>query len=170
MTEETATIEAVETDIDLKRKELNEINAAIEEKKSKLKRMERREYSAKENEIADKQIATQVKGDANKEKIERQRQFDSVMVTGKFYNLRNPGQAVKLTYAKYAQDSEKWWNMEHGKVYTIPRGFADQINDYYYTPKFIKREGPLDPNAPNQSQISEVDTSNKRYSFVPLNF
>ena len=128
MTEETAVLEAVETDIDLKRKELNEINAAIEEKKSKLKRMERREYSAKENEIADKQISQQVKGNAAKDIIEKQKAFDNVMVTGRFFNLRNPGQAQDLPYIKYSDDPVKLWHFEHGEVYTIPRGFADQLN------------------------------------------
>ena len=169
MKEETAVLESVETDIDAKRKELEQINVDIEEKKQKLKRMNRREHSDKENEIADKQIGNQVKGDALKDKIEKQKQFDNVSVTGKFYNLRNPGQTVKLTYMKYQDDPVKWYEFEHGKVYTIPRGFADQLNEYYHTPRFIQNNEPMDPSRP-KSQISEVDTSNKRYSFVPLNF
>lgn len=170
MTEETAVLEAVETDIDLKRKELNEINAAIEEKKSKLKRMERREYSAKENEIADKQVKAIDKAAGANSVHEKQKAFDSVKVTGKFYNLRNTGQSVKLPYIKYADDPVKWWPFEHGKVYTIPRGFADQINEHFYTPRFVQKQGPMDPNAPSQSQISEVNTEDKRYSFVPVSF
>ena len=169
MTDETAVLETVETDIDLKRKELEKINCEIEEHKQKLKRLQRREISPKEQEISDKQVATQVKGKATEALIEKQKAFDNVIVTGKFYNLRNPGQTVKLTYMKYADDPVKWYEFEHGKVYSIVRGFSDQINDYYHTPIFIKNEAPMDPNKP-RSQISSVDTSNKRYSFVPLNF
>jgi hypothetical protein len=84
-------------------------------------------------------------------------------------NQRNPGQAVKLPYIKYPEDPVVWHNFEHNKVYTIPRGFADQINDYYHTPRFVQKEGAMDPNAP-MSQISAVDTSNKKYAFVPVNF
>jgi hypothetical protein len=91
------------------------------------------------------------------------------MVTGKFINRRAPGQTVKLPYIKYGHETPKWWVFEDGKVYDIPRGFADQINDHYYTPKFIQSTAIMDPNRP-ASSIQEVDTSNKKYSFVPMNF
>lgn len=90
-------------------------------------------------------------------------------MTGKFINRRAPGQSAKLTYLKYADDPVKWYTMEDGKVYTIPRGFADQINEYYYTPHFIQKQGIMDPNAPS-SAIHDVDTSNKKYAFTPINF
>lgn len=169
MTEDAIVLDNIETEVDAKRKELEQLKSEIKETKKELKLQKKREYSEKENEIADKQSSGFVKNAALKEKIEKQKDFDNAKVTGKFYNLRNPGQTVKLTYMKYQDDPVKWYEFEHGKVYTIPRGFADQLNDYYHTPRFIKNDGPMDPSKP-MSQISEVDTSNKRYSFVPLNF
>ena len=83
-------------------------------------------------------------------------------------NRRAPGNPAKLTYMKYADDPVKWYTFEDGKVYTIPRGFADQINEYYHRPIFIQKEGELDPS--NPSQIHAVDTSNKSYAFVPVEF
>jgi hypothetical protein len=91
------------------------------------------------------------------------------MITGKFMNRRAPGQTVKLTYLRYETDPVKWYSFEDGKIYTIPRGFADQLNEHYYTPHFIQKQTEMDPNRP-ASAIHDVDTSNKKYAFVPVNF
>jgi hypothetical protein len=91
------------------------------------------------------------------------------MITGKFINRRAPGQAAKLTYIKYEDDLPKWYMLEDNKVYTLPRGFVDQINDHYYTPHFVQTQGVMDPNRPCTA-IHDVDTSNKKYAFIPLGF
>lgn len=168
MTEE-AVLDNVQTEIDLARIELEKVKVEIEEKKKELQFESRREISPDERESSKKQIAMTNERRASDDLIEKQKSYDSVKVTGRFMNQRAPGQAVKLPYIKYVDDPVKWHNFEHNKIYTIPRGFADQINDYYHTPKFVQKEGAMDPNAPS-SQISEVDTSNKKYAFVPVNF
>lgn len=162
-------LESLETEIDKARLELEKTKSEIEEKKTQLKTMPAREVTEDEMIIVKKQVNISAEKAALKAKIEKQRQHDSEMVTGKFMNRRAPGMAAKLTYMKYETDPVKWYNLEDGKVYTIPRGFADQINDHYYTPHFIQKQGPMDPNAPS-TQIHDVDTSNKKYAFVPVNF
>ena len=158
-----------QTEIDLAKVELEKIKVEIEEKKKELQFEPRREISAEEKAITKKQISVTNEQRASDELIAKQKAYDNVKVTGRFMNQRAPGQPAKLPYIKYEDDPVKWHHFEHNKVYTIPRGFADQINDYYHTPRFIQKEGAMDPNAPS-TQISEVDTSNKKYAFVPVNF
>ena len=120
----------------------------------------------------DKQITRSSESNAIKTQIERQKAYDNERVTGKFINRRAPGQPVKLPYIKYEDDPVKWWPFEDGKVYTIPRGFADQINEYYHTPHFVQKQGEQAHShvVGENSSIASVDTSNKKYSFVPINF
>lgn len=162
-------LEEVQTQKDLMLVELENSKRELEELRLSVKNAPARQYDKQELEISEKQIAKRSEKAAANSKIEAQKAYDNQKVTGKFINRRAPGQPVKLPYIKYADDPVKWWPFEDGKVYTIPRGFADQINEHYHTPKFIKREGVMNPDMP-QSQIEEVDTSNKKYAFMPVNF
>lgn len=166
---EIQVLETLETEVDLARKELEKIRSDIEEAQSKMKTMAVREVSQDEMLIVKKSVSVSVEKQALKEKIEKEKAYDNVRVTGKFINRRAPGQMAKLTYLKYEDDPVKWFEMQDGKVYTIPRGFADQIKEYYHTPHFIQNSQAMDPNKP-ASTIHEVDTSNKKYDFVPISF
>lgn len=166
MTEE-AVLDSLQTEIDLARKELESTKLALEEKKKELS--VKREVTAEEVAIIEKQATRGNESKAKSSVIEKQKEIDNQKVTGKFINRRAPGQSVKLSYIKYADDPVKWHPFEDGKVYTIPRGFADQINDYYYTPQFVQKQGMMNPDEPS-SVIHEVDTSNKKYAFIPLAF
>lgn len=165
-------VEGFRQELDVIRVEIE--RARIEMKELELKKQElmatpaRRELSEEEKTINDKLINVRSHNEGLRNKIEAQKAYDNMKVTGKFMNRRAPGNPVKLTYMKYADDPVKWYTFQDGAVYTIPRGFADQINDHYYRPKFIQKEGEMDPS--NPSQIHSVDTSNKSYAFVPVNF
>lgn len=165
---EGAVLENLQTEIDLARIELEKTRREIEQKKHEMKNSGR-DLDEKEVAIVEKQVSMQGDRAALKEKIARQKAYDNVMVTGKFMNRRAPGQPAKLAYIKYEDDPVKWYNLEDNKVYTIPRGFADQLNEYYHTPHFIQKQGEMDPTRP-ATAIHDVDTSNKKYSFVPVNF
>lgn len=165
-------LESLESEMDRVRVELQNTKNELEAKREELKNINTQVPVV----VKDAAPATQVKNQGLSEKIAAQKVLDNQMVTGKFSNLRAPGQTVKLPYHKYADDPVKWWTFEHGKVYTIPRGFADQINGgdennpCYYTPAFIKNENAIiDPTKP-ESGIHSVDTSNKKYMFSPINF
>lgn len=166
-------LESLESEMDRVRLELEQTKNELLAKKEQLKSLEIKESLVP---VAKNAPVVQVKDNNLAKKIADQKARDNEMVTGKFSNLRAPGQTVKLPYHKYADDPIKWWTFEHGKVYTIPRGFADQINGgdennpCYYTPNFIKNEGAIiDPTQP-ESGIHSVDTSNKKYMFSPINF
>ncbi len=166
-------VETLNQELDLVRVELEKTRREIQELQLKKNELvlathPRRELSEEEKVINDKLISGRVAGESLKSKIEAEKAYDNVKVTGRFMNRRAPGNPAKLTYMKYADDPVKWYTFNDGAVYTIPRGFADQINEYYHRPRFIQKDGPLDPG--NPSQIHDVDTSNKSYAFVPTTF
>ncbi len=170
-------LEAVRVDVEASK--LDKIKAEIAAAKIELAKLKTdvsevhvpaiRELDADEVVLKEKQINRGNESNALKEKIAAQKKYDNQMITGKFMNRRSPGNPVKLTYNKYIDDPVKWYDFRDGGTYTIPRGFVDQINEHYHTPKFTQRQGPMDPENPD-SMISEVDTSNKKYAFVPIGF
>ncbi len=164
-------LDSIQTEIDLARIELEKTKVDIAEKKSELERTgARRELDEQEKSLVTKQIANTSAKDAAREKLEAQKVYDSEMVTGRFINRRSPGKREeKLTYLKHGHEPVKWYPFDDGKVYTIPRGFAEQINEHYYSPQFVQKDAIMDPNRP-ASAINEVDTSNKKYAFVPVGF
>jgi hypothetical protein len=163
-------LEQIQQELDLARVDLEKTRLEIEAKKQELKATPVIEAKPIPN------PSITIKDNALSQKIADRKARDSVMVTGKFYNLRVKGQSVKLPYLKYGDEPVKWWPLDHGKVYTIPKGFADQINGgteedpCYYTPHVIKNEGAIiNPDEP-ESGIHSVDTSDKKYAFVPIGF
>jgi len=172
-------LNALQMEIDEARLELEKTKKEIQEKKQELKAVPAgREISQDEKDLIEKQKARKGKKSELAIKIEKQKAYDNVMLTGKFMNLRAPGQSVKLPYIKYNDDPVKLHTFNHGQVYTIPRGFADQINGgteqdpCHYIPKFIKKDGDqvLSNQVGENSAIASVDSSNKMYAFVPVNF
>lgn len=163
----TAVLDDIQTEIDLARQELETAKKEIEERKLELAKM-----TSNVPIVQEKKVEVSVRGNALKEKIQAQKDYDNVLVTGRFMNRRSPGQPVKLPYIKYEDDPVKWHPFIDGGTYTIPRGFADQINEYYHTPKFTQKQGEIihSSTVGENSTIAEVDTSNKKYSFVPINF
>jgi len=163
-------LESLQSELDLARAELQKTKLQIEENKQQMQQMtSRRELDDQEKAIVAKQINRTNESLANAEKIAAQKAHDCEKVTGRFINRRAPGQPAKLTYMKYAEDPVKWYTFEDGKIYTINRGFADQINEHYHTPQFVQKDTIMDPNRP-ETAINEVDTSNKKYAFVPTAF
>lgn len=161
-------IEPIELDAIKLQIELEKAKLELEELRAKNRAIGSRVIDEEEQKIIDKQISRIDENKVVKEKIGRQKAYDNVPVTGKFMNRRAPGQMAKLAYIKYEDDPVKWYELYDGRTYTLPRGFADQINEHYHTPVFMQRDGPIEnPDDPG-SQIAHVDTSNKKYAFVGL--
>jgi hypothetical protein len=161
-------LEGLQTEIDKARVELERTRLEIQEKKKELQYSGRREIDADERALIDKQVSRINEKKTSEDVVAKQKLIDNEQVTGRFMNRRNPGQSIKLPYIKYADDPVRWWHFEEGKVYTIPRGFADQINEHYHMPRFIQKDGIQAPDG--TSAIHSVDTSNKKYAFVPVGF
>ena len=169
------TLESLESEIDRVRAELESAKIELEQKKAETKVLAvrpLRELDADEKVISDKHIAISNEKKSKLEILDKLKEYDNQKVTGKFMNRRAPGQPAKLLYQKHADDPVKWYTFKDGSVHTIPRGFADQINEHYYTPHFIKNEGDYSPSNTlgENSAIHEVDTTNKKYAFTPVNF
>lgn len=164
-----AVLENLQTEIDLARSELEKTKLEIEERKQEIQNNAKRDIPPDEMKLVEKGISMNAERKVQQAIHEKQKAYDSQMVTGKFINRRAPGQTVKLTYLKYNEDPVKWYELQDGKIYTIPRGFADQIKDHYYSPKFHQVQGEMNPDKP-QSVINEIDNSQKKYDFVPLSF
>lgn len=171
-------LEQIESSIDLARLELEKTRREIEELKQSKEQYKfvqpTREISENEKSIAEKHYEIGNSKNALKSKIDAQKAYDDELVTGRFINRHRAGRAEKLTYHKYATDPVKWYTFEDGKVYTIKRGFADQINEYYHNPRFIeKTPGSFDlvvQTTGENSSIHFVDRSDKKYAFVPVGF
>jgi hypothetical protein len=166
------------TEIDKLRLEVETMKKQLEQKNGSPKFITSREIDEEELLIVKKQLTTQSRNSAGQEIIAKQKAHDNEMVTGKFINRRAPGKMEKLTYLKHADDPVGWKEFYDGQVYTIKRGFADQINGgddnnpCYYTPQFVQKSGELVPSDKigENSQVSEVLTHNKKFAFVPLSY
>lgn len=169
MTAPTQELESIQQEIDVTRKELEATRSELEKKREELRANPRREVEDWEKANSDKQINRGNLKVAQKETLDKLQAYDSVMVTGRFINRRNPGAPAKLCYMKWPEDPPKWHELEDGKVYTIPRGFAEQIRDYYHTPKFIQKQVDMNPDRPT-SAIHGVDNSQKKYDFASINW
>jgi hypothetical protein len=146
------------------KRELQELKRS----KSEFQVMPKRELDADESFVYNKHVILSESRKGLKEKIERDRIRDSEMVRGKFINRRAPGKKSQaLTYLRYDTDPVKWYYFNDGGFYTIPRGFMDEINEYYHTPVFVQKQGPMDPDNP-ESQIAEVNRDNKKYAFFEM--
>jgi hypothetical protein len=168
---DTTELEAAQAELDSVLIELEQTKLQIEEKKKELQFIDRREIAPVREVETPKVVSTN-------QILERQKSFDAVLVTGKFINRHRPGQSVKLPYQKWPENPVKWHQLVDGNVYTIPRGFADQINGgtendpLYYKPTFIQKQGEqlTSDVIGENSAIHHVDTQNKKYAFVPVHF
>ena len=154
----TNELETANNELDTVRKQLEDAKRElIEAKKAGAKR----DLSDSEIASIDKSITNGNSRSALAAKIEKMRIYDSEMVTGKFLNLRNPGKSEKLTYGKYATDVDKWVTFAHGATYTICRGFADQINEYYADISYDKSDKENQALEPRQIRRN-------KYAFVTV--
>ena len=63
-----------------------------------------------------------------KEKLNKEYEEDSRLVTGIFKNLEAPGGTLEFAYRKYPQDPTRLYKFEDGKEYEVPICVAKHIN------------------------------------------
>ena len=162
-----AEIETIRSELDFKTKELEDVKRQVQELVAKANRP----IDQQEQAIIEKQINTRTEGARLSDQKAKQKAYDNVKVTGRFMNMRAPGQSVKLPYIKYIDDDVKWHQFDHGRTYTIKRGFADQINEYYAKISYRQSSNPMDPNNPNQpAALDDTPTRESLYAFVGLSY
>lgn len=91
----------------------------------------------------------------NKKEMERQKKEDARLVKAEYMNSRGRHERLTKPYCKYAGDPIQIWHLIPGKVYELPLGFINEVNDKNKIMK--KREGLL-----------EVDGKHVQNSEAPL--
>jgi len=75
----------------------------------------------------------------HKKELERQRKEDSKLVKAEYMNSRGKHERLTKPYCKYAGDPIQIWHFIPGKVYEVPLGLVNEVNDKNKVMK--KREG-----------------------------
>lgn len=74
-----------------------------------------------------------------KKELERQKKEDARMVKAEYMNSRGRHERLTKPYCKYAGDPIQIWHFIPGKVYEVPLGLVQEVNDKNKIMK--KREG-----------------------------
>ena len=85
-----------------------------------------------------------------KKELERQKKEDSRMVKAEYLNSRGKHERLTKPYCKYAGDPIQIWHFIPGRVYEVPIGLVNEVNDQNKVMK--KRSGlvSLDGNNLNK--------------------
>jgi hypothetical protein len=77
-----------------------------------------------------------------KEEMKKQQIEDSRMVRGFFRFFEVPGGTLRFAFRKHRDEQVKHYEMEDGKMYTVPLGVAKHLNNdcWYPVNKFRKDE------------------------------
>jgi len=87
--------------------------------------------------------------------LEKQKKEDSRMVKAEYMNSRGKHERLTKPYCKYAGDPLQIWHFIPGKVYEVPLGLVNEVNDKNKVMK--RREG-----------LMEVDGKEVTKSGAPL--
>jgi len=91
----------------------------------------------------------------HKKELEKQKKEDSRMVKAEYMNSRGKHERLTKPYCKYAGDPLQIWHFIPGKVYEVPLGLVNEVNDKNKVMK--RREG-----------LMEVDGKEVTKSGAPL--
>lgn len=75
----------------------------------------------------------------HKKEMERQKKEDSKLVKAEYLNSRGRHERLTKPYCKYAGDPIQIWHFIPGRVYEVPLGLVNEVNDKNKIMK--KREG-----------------------------
>jgi hypothetical protein len=65
----------------------------------------------------------------HKKEMERKKKEDSRMVKAEYMNSRGRHERLTMPYMRYAGDPIQIWHFIPGKVYEVPLGLVNQVND-----------------------------------------
>jgi len=91
----------------------------------------------------------------HKKELERQKKEDDKIVKAEYMNSRGMQERLTKPYCKYAGDPIKIYHLIPGRVYELPLGFINEVND---TMKHI----------PKRSGLISVDGQSVRQDEKPL--
>lgn len=108
----------------------------------------------------------------HKKEMERMKKEDSKIVKAEYMNSRGRHERLTTPYCKYAGDPIHVYHLIPGKVYDLPMGLINQVNDKNKIMK--KREGLVsvdgNPVAKDESPISRDEEGEWLHKLVPVSF
>ncbi|HXQ33862.1 MAG TPA: hypothetical protein VN843_07615 [Anaerolineales bacterium] len=107
----------------------------------------------------------------NKKELERQKKEDSRLVKAEYMNSRGRHERLTKPYCRYAGDPIQIWHFIPGKVYEIPLGLVNEVNDKNKIMK--RREGlvSLDGNDVKGGAPIQADEEGEwLHKFVSVGF
>ncbi|MEN6512215.1 MAG: hypothetical protein ABFD00_10365 [Chloroherpetonaceae bacterium] len=108
----------------------------------------------------------------DKKTLEKQKKEDSKLVKAEYMNSRGKHERLTKPYCKYAGDPIEIWNFIPGKVYDVPLGLVNEVNDKN---KIMKRRSgliSLDDNPVNSdnSPLKNDEEGEWLHKFVAVSF
>lgn len=108
----------------------------------------------------------------HKKELERQKKEDNRLVKAEYMNSRGRHERLTKPYCKYAGDPIQIWHFIPGKVYEVPLGLVNEVNDKNKIMK--KRAGLLEVDGnPVQASNTPLETDeegNWLHKFVAVGF
>jgi hypothetical protein len=108
----------------------------------------------------------------HKKDMEAQKKRDSRFVKAEYMNSRGRHERLTKPYCKYAGDPVQIWHFIPGRVYEVPLGLVDEVNDKNKIMK--KRSGLLEvdgqPVARNNAPLAEDEEGSCLHKFVAVGF
>lgn len=107
---------------------------------------------------------------ANKTKIEKEKKEDSKLVKVEYLNSRGKHERLTKPYCKYSGDPIQIWHFIPGKIYEIPRGLVNEVNDVN---KRLKRRSGLisldgSPINKDESPLAQDEDGEWLHKFTPI--
>lgn len=108
----------------------------------------------------------------HKKELEKQKKEDSRLVKAEYMNSRGRHERLTKPYCKYAGDPIQVWHFIPGKVYEVPMGLVNEVNDKNKIMK--RREGLVEidgvPVQKSESPLSKDEEGEWLHKFTPANF
>ena len=108
----------------------------------------------------------------HKKELERQKKEDARLVKAEYMNARGRHERLVKPYCKYAGDPIQVWNFIPGKVYEVPLGLVNEVNDKNKIMK--KREGLIEvdgkPVQNSQAPLSKDEDGEWLHRFIGVGF
>jgi len=108
----------------------------------------------------------------HKKELDAQKKRDARFVKAEYMNSRGRHERLTKPYCKYSGDPVQIWHFIPGKVYEVPLGLVDEVNDKNKIMK--KREGLLEvdgkPVTRNEAPLGKDEEGEWLHRFTPVGF
>lgn len=108
----------------------------------------------------------------HKKELERQKKEDARLVKAEYMNSRGRHERLTKPYCRYAGDPIQVWHLIPGRVYELPLGFINEVNDKNKIMK--KREGLVEvdgkPAQKSEAPLGHDEDGEWLHKLIPVSF